>query len=149
MTNAPTTPHRFPIKVRFGELDPYNHVNHSVYVSWFEAGRCEAMEAVGCSLGRLGALGAQVVVADLQVSYKRPAKAEETVIVETWVAELGRVVGKWRQRIVRVGADGKDEVLCEATVRAGACDANGRPHRLPAEAAAALEQLVWDETTPR
>ena len=38
-------PHTLSLKVRFGELDPYNHVNHSVYVGWFEAGRCEAMES--------------------------------------------------------------------------------------------------------
>ena len=135
-------PHRLPVKVRFGELDPYNHVNHSVYVAWFEAGRCEAMADVGCSLARLAAMGAQVVVADLMVKYRKPAVADDTVIVETWIADLGRVVAHWVQRIVRVGVDGSVEVLCEAEVRAGACDDHGRPHRLPAAASTALARLV-------
>lgn len=136
--------HRLALKVRFGELDPYNHVNHAVYVGWFEVGRCEAMTAVGCSLATLGELGAQVVVADLTVKYRRPAVADDEVIVETWIAELGRVVGTWHQRILRPDPDGTDEVLCEATVRAGACDASGKPHRLPPAAAEALSALVWD-----
>lgn len=137
-------PHRLSLQVRFGELDPYNHVNHAVYVAWFEAGRCEAMASVGCSLVTLAELGAQVVVADLTVKYRRPAVADDTVIVETWIADLGRVVGTWHQRIVRVAHDSTVEVLCEATVRAGACDATGRPHRLPAAASEALSLLVWD-----
>lgn len=137
-------PHRLALKVRFGELDPYNHVNHAVYVAWFEAGRGEAMAAVGCSLATLGELGAQVVVADLTVKYRRPAVADDEVTVETWIAEMGRVVGTWQQRIVRCRPDGTVEVLCEATVRAGACDAAGKPHRLPAAAAEALAALVWD-----
>ena len=135
-------PHRLTLKVRFGELDPYNHVNHAVYVAWFEAGRGEAMASVGCSLATLAQLGAQVVVADLTVKYRRPAVADDEVVVETWIAELGRVVGTWHQRIIRTAIDGAVEVLCEATVRAGACDVNGRPHRLPPAAAEALATLV-------
>lgn len=135
-------PHTLPIKVRFGELDPYNHVNHSVYVSWFEAGRCEAMESVGCSLAVLAAQQIQVVVADLTVRYRLPAVADDTVVVETWIVELGRVVARWRQRIVRPTMHGEVEVLCEADVRAGACDDHGRPHRLPPTVAHALRALV-------
>jgi acyl-CoA thioester hydrolase len=134
--------HQLPIKVRFGELDPYNHVNHAVYVAWFEAGRCEAMASVGASLAQLQALGAQVVVAELTVRYRKAAVADDSVIVETWIGEMGRVVGTWRQRIVRSGDDGSIEVLCEAEVRAGACDANGRPHRLPAVVSEALNRLL-------
>ena len=35
--------HQLDIKVRFCELDPYGHVNHSIYVQYFEAGRVEAL----------------------------------------------------------------------------------------------------------
>ena len=137
-------PHTLTLKVRFGELDPYNHVNHSVYVGWFEAGRCEAMESVGCSLATLAQQGVQVVVADLNVKYRLPAVADDVVTVHTAIAELGRVVGHWRQRITRTTADGVVEVLCEAEVRAGSCNADGRPHRMPEAVAEALRSLVGD-----
>ena len=137
-------PHTLSLKVRFGELDPYNHVNHSVYVGWFEAGRCEAMESVGYSLATLAQQGIQVVVADLNVKYRLPAVADDVVTVHTAIAELGRVVGHWRQRITRTTAEGVVEVLCEAEVRAGACNAHGRPQRMPEAVAEALRSLVGD-----
>ena len=39
--------HRYPIKVRFYELDPYNHLNHASYVQYFEVGRVELLESIG------------------------------------------------------------------------------------------------------
>ncbi len=137
-------PHALSLKVRFGELDPYNHVNHAVYIGWFEAGRCEALESVGCSLAVLAQQGIQVVVAELNVKYRLPAVADDVVTVHTVIVELGRVVGHWRQRITRTSADDVVEVLCEAEVRAGACNAHGRPHRLPEAVADALRALVID-----
>ena len=83
-----------------------------------------------------------MVVADLAVRYRKPAVADDTVVVETWIGELGRVVGIWVQRILRLSEDGTFEVLCEAEVRAGGCDLHGRPHRLPAEVADALRRLL-------
>ena len=41
------TAHRTTIRVRFYELDPYNHVNHSVYVSYFESARVELLAEAG------------------------------------------------------------------------------------------------------
>jgi len=42
--------HRYPIKVRFYELDPYNHLNHASYVQYFEVGRVELLESIGFGL---------------------------------------------------------------------------------------------------
>lgn len=133
--------HRSTLKVRFGELDPYNHVNHSVYVAWFEAGRGEALESIGLGLDTLAERGWQVVVTDLEVRYRRPAVAGDTVVVETWASEVGRVTSRWSQRIVRREADGTETVLCEAEVRAGSTDAHGKPLRMAAEMTEALRAL--------
>ena len=45
--------HEMNIRVRFGELDPYNHVNHAVYISYFEAARVELLMEAGYSLGQM------------------------------------------------------------------------------------------------
>jgi len=42
--------HATQIVPRFGELDPYNHVNHAVYVSYFAAARCLALESADLAL---------------------------------------------------------------------------------------------------
>jgi acyl-CoA thioester hydrolase len=134
--------HTTTFRVRFGELDPYNHVNHAIYVAWFEAGRGEALDSIGMSLSAMAALGFQIVVTDLAVQYKVPGKAGDEVTVETWVSEIGGARSTWSQRITRldretVGAT----VLCTAEVRAGCTNTDGRPTRMPLELKSALSQL--------
>jgi YbgC/YbaW family acyl-CoA thioester hydrolase len=134
--------HTTSFRVRFGELDPYNHVNHAIYVAWFEAGRGEALDCVGMSLSAMAELGFQVVVTDLAVRYKVPGKAGDLVTVETWVSEIGGARSTWSQRITRPGPeDGLPTVLCTAEVRAGCTNVEGRPTRMPAELRLALSQL--------
>lgn len=130
-------PHSTTIAVRFAELDPYAHVNHAVYVTWFEVGRSEALDSVGMSLSRMAESGFQVVVTELSVRYRRPAVAGDLVTVETRVSEVGRASARWSQRIVR-----DDELLVEAEVKAGVTDRRGRPTRPPAWLFEALRPLV-------
>jgi acyl-CoA thioester hydrolase len=73
--------HTTDVKVRFGELDPYGHVNHAVYLSYLEAARVEALSAVGFGLDRLQREGLHVVVVDLRVRFHRPAVLGDTLTV--------------------------------------------------------------------
>ena len=130
--------HRTPIIPRFGELDPYNHVNHAVYVAYFEAARCVALEDIGMSLSDLADRGIQIVVTTVEVRFREPATGRDRLTVETEVAEIRRASSRWRQRIVR-DEDGK--VLVEALVTAGVCDDRGKPTRPPAELMDALATL--------
>ena len=57
-------PHITTIKVRFNELDPYGHVNHAQYISYFEHGRTEALDSVGVGLREMADKGFQIVVMD-------------------------------------------------------------------------------------
>ena len=41
------------LKVRFYELDPYGHLNHSAFIQFFETGRVELLDEVGLDLGGL------------------------------------------------------------------------------------------------
>ncbi len=129
--------HTTSLRVRFGELDPYSHVNHAVYVAWFEAGRSEALESIGMSLKHMADLGWQVVVTDLNVKFRRAAVAGDTVTIETWVSEIGGATSTWMQRACR-----GDEVLCEAEVRAGSTDLTGKPVRTSKEIREALRVLL-------
>jgi acyl-CoA thioester hydrolase len=129
--------HRSEIRVRFGELDPYNHVNHSVYVAYFEAGRTEAMQDHGIAIHDLAAQGWSVVVTDLVVKFRAPTRAGDTVIVETGIAQIGAITSRWTQRILR-----GDQVLVEGEVRAGAVDLNGRPKRMSPEIIELFRPLV-------
>lgn len=130
--------HSTPIVPRFGELDPYNHVNHSVYVAYFEAARCIALEDIGMALSDLAERGVQIVVTNLEVKFREPATGRDRLCVETEVAELRRASSRWAQRVVRE-TDGK--VLVEGVVTLGVCDAAGKPTRPPADLMEAMATL--------
>ena len=93
--------HRTPLTPRFGELDPYNHVNHAAYVAYFEAARCVALDEIGMSLSDLSDTGFQIVVTSLEVKFREPATARDCLIVETWIDEMKRVSSVWKQQILR------------------------------------------------
>jgi acyl-CoA thioester hydrolase len=139
--------HTTTFRVRFGELDPYNHVNHAVYVAWFEAGRGEALESIGMSLSAMASLGFQIVVTDLSVQYKVSAMGSDEVTVQTWVSEIGGARSTWSQRITRANPEvGTPTVLCTAEVRAGCTNSEGRPSRMPPELKTALNRLSEPQT---
>ena len=127
---------------RFGELDPYNHVNHAAYVAYFEAARCVALDEIEMSLADLSERGLQIVVTHLDVKFREPATARDILTVETQIVELKRVSSTWRQRIIRE-SDGKG--LVEAELTLGVCDMSGKPTRPPADLNVSLSRLTEND----
>lgn len=133
--------HRTTIVPRFGELDPYNHVNHAAYVAYFEAARCIALDDIEMSLSDLSERGLQIVVTHLDVRFREPATARDVLNVETRIAELKRVSSTWKQ-IIRRESDGKE--LVEAELTLGVCDLGGKPTRPPSDLNVTLSRLMND-----
>ena len=125
--------HRHPDKVRFDELDPYGHLNHSVYVQLFATGRIELLEEAGIPLQVLEEQGYRFLVSRIETSFLRPVGAGTELVVETEVAEIRRASSIWRQRLL-VG----DEPVATQTVRIGVTDGRERPVRFPEELAPVL-----------
>ena len=125
--------HRHPVKVRFYELDPYGHLNHSVYVQLFETGRIELLEEAGIPLQILEKQGYRFLVSRIETSFLRPVGAGAELVVETEVAEIRRASSIWRQRLL-VG----DEPVATQTVRIGVTDGHERLVRFPEQMASAL-----------
>lgn len=116
------------VKVRFYELDPYDHVNHTNYFSYFETGRIEYLTAMGWGLDVLKERGWQFVVVEINARFLAAARYGEELTIHTWVEEAGRVKSTWRQTMLR----GEEEVA-RITVTAAFTDLSGRPRRLPDE----------------
>lgn len=129
--------HETPIHVRWGELDPYNHVNHSTYLSYLEHGRIDALDRIGWGMDKLAADGFQVVVVRADVRFRKPATAGDDLMVRTWVIETRAASTVWGQRILR-----GDETILEAEVTAAATTLEGRPTRIPAEFREAIAILL-------
>jgi acyl-CoA thioester hydrolase len=125
------------LQVRFHELDPNGHVNHGVYANYFETARIELLDALGFGPGVLAERGVHLVVVELRIRFKRPARAGDRLTVQTRIAELGRASSWWHQTLRR-----GEEVIAEAEVRSSATDRTGRPCRPPADLAAALTSVI-------
>ena len=121
-----TVKHQFPIRVRFYELDPYRHVNHAVYIQYFEAARVELLRDAGLTLQGMMDDGVMIVVTDIATRFLRSAGGNDDLVVETEVLEFKRVTSRWRQRLVRNG-----EVIVEQELGAAVTNLQGRPIRFP------------------
>lgn len=135
--------HTMEIKVRFGELDAYGHVNHAVYVSYFEAARVEALADIGFGLERLRHEGIHLVVVELHLRLHRPALLGDVLAVETGLTELRPASSRWVQRLLR-----EDEPIVTASLRGAITNADGRPRRAPEGLGDALAPL-WADTASR
>jgi len=129
--------HRHDLKVRFYELDPYNHANHSAYIQYFEVGRIELLEQVGQGLAKLAEQGCRLVVAEIHTRFLKSAEAGDELVVETTIGKMGRASSTWHQRMLRTG-----EVIATQEVRFAATDVKGRLIRFPPELAESLEQYA-------
>jgi len=121
------------LKVRFYELDPYNHVNHAAYVQYFESARIELLQAAGVDLAALKERGYHLVVTDLHISYRQSAGPNDVLTIETELAELRRASTRWRQRMYR-----QADLLAVQEISVATTTVEGRPTRLPEHLSDAL-----------
>ena len=118
--------HRSTIDVRFYELDPYNHLNHTVYLAYCETARIEAMDRRGIGMSELDERGFRILLVDLVAKFIAPAVAGDRLDVATEVVAIRRAGHDWHQRIERDG-----RALFTAEIRAAMTDRAGRPVRVP------------------
>ena len=141
MTDAAAVPgpHRVPVQVRFCDLDPYDHVNHTVLVAYFEIGRVEALASVGMGLDRLKTLDTNLLVVSIRTRFLAPGRLGDALVVESGLAEVGRVRATWLQRIVIASAEPGDEtVVATQIVTSAATNGAGRPRRFSDDLVTAL-----------
>lgn len=128
--------HVTTLKVRFYELDPYDHVNHTAYFGYFETARIEALESVGLGLHELKQLGLHLVVVEAHARFVKPAVGGDVLTIESKMVESGRVSSRWAQTMTR-----GDDLVATLEIRAAVTDVAGKPRRLPDDLAERLEAL--------
>ena len=77
------------IKTRFNDLDPYGHVNASVYLDYIISARWSYLEkALKVSSTDLIRQGIGFFLANSNINYKRPIKGATEVTVKSWVSSV-------------------------------------------------------------
>ena len=123
--------------VRFGDLDPYNHVNHARYFTYFESARIEALEEMGFGMGLMLEAGIQIVLVEVRAAFHVAAGLHDRLVITTEVVEVGRATTTWHQE---ARSDG--ELVVSLDVKAAFTNLEGRPRRLPEGFADAVARLA-------
>jgi acyl-CoA thioester hydrolase len=90
------------IRVIYGDTDQMGVVYYGNYLRYFEAARNEWLRAKGACWRDIEAAHAVYLpVAEAKVSYKRPARYDDVLVVETRLGDLGLVSLRFDYRIVR------------------------------------------------
>ncbi len=130
-------PHRFTVRVYYEDTDFSGVVYHANYLRFLERGRTEMLRGRGISQTDLfaGTRAAPLnfAVAEMEIAFRRPARMDDILEVETEILSIGGATVRLLQRMIRDA-----EVLVEATVRV-AMLSRGRAARIPPIIAAKLK----------
>jgi acyl-CoA thioester hydrolase len=82
--------HTYDCRVRWSDIDSYNHVNNVKYVEYFQEARIALITGLGAGVVDGGEVGG-FVVARFDIGYSRPIEFRlEPVAVSSWVTRIGR-----------------------------------------------------------
>lgn len=79
------------LRVRYCECDPMGVVHHASFVPWLEQARTEVLREGGVSYRQLEAAGVFLVVASLELKYRRPGRYDDLLDIHCRVTGGGRV----------------------------------------------------------
>ena len=97
-------------RVRYAVTDHFGVVYYARYLDWFEAGRTEILRVRGITYSELEKEGYFAPVVKVEADYKKPARYDDLVTVETSVEKIGNSSIKFRYNIFN--SDG--ELLVDA-----------------------------------
>jgi acyl-CoA thioester hydrolase len=114
--------------------------HHAAFVPWLEMARTELLRSCGVTYAQLEGAGVFLVVAKLDVRYRRPARYDDLLEVRTRVTGASRVklMHDYEVRLLeRTGTDAvtppphAEGVLVVASTTLACVDRDGRPRPLP------------------
>ena len=135
------------------DLDGLGHANNISYLKWMQSAALAHSAAQGWPVEAYAALGCGWVVRSHFIEYLVPALLGDTILIRTWVADMGKVTSRRRFLILRRADEHQGPGERGATVLAKA-ETNwafvdyrtGSPKRIPPEMFRAFEVVTPDAT---
>ena len=114
------------IRVRYAETDRMGLLHHANYLVYFEQARTELLRNKGRAYRDMEDQGFFLVLAKIEVKYKRPARYDDVLTIRTTVARTTPVRIEHTYKVLR-GA----ELLAEGSSTLACVDKEGRLQPLP------------------
>lgn len=90
--------HLTPLQLRFADTDGLGHLNNAVYASYAELARLTFLGAVGVEVESL-------ILARLEIDFRRQAHVKDELVVRTWVERIGTTSLVMAHEVVRGGEE--------------------------------------------
>lgn len=117
---------RLSLQVRFCETDLMGIVHHANYLVYFEGGRVDWLHRRGVAYDVWTKQGIHLPVVETHLRYRKAARFDDVLVVETTCALVTRVTVRFDYRIVRDGA-----LLCEGDTLLACVGNDLAPKRIP------------------
>ena len=123
------------LKVYYEDTDSGGVVYYANYLKYLERARTEALFSIGFSNKKiLDQFNSLIIVKSCNIEYKKPAKFEDILDINSEVISLTKTSFKMKQNILRKG-----ELITEANVHLVVVNKNGKPSKIPNELKKYLE----------
>lgn len=144
-SSLPASQFQFTLRVYYEDTDAGGVVYHANYLRFFERARTEWLRALGYGQQALVQTEQRLfVVRSVSTQFLAPARLDDTLLVCSELASLGRASMVFRQTCWR-----QQQHLASAEVRVGCLHAaTFRPAALPPGLAAALAKQVSAQRSP-
>lgn len=140
------TRHWFALRVYYEDTDLSGIVYHANYLKYCERARSDILRLLRIDQRAAVEAGeGAYAVADAAIRWRRPAKLDDALLIETTASEVRAASVKLHQRVLRPAADqaeGRAEILAELDIRVGFVGPDGKPRRQPDGWRAAFETFV-------
>jgi acyl-CoA thioester hydrolase len=124
-------PHVITLDVLPDDIDAYDHVNNSVYLSWLDRAAWSHSASLGISLDEcVKALRRGMAAHRTEINYVRAAVLGDRVLVGTWITETDSKLRVRRQFQIRRADDGATLATARTDYVCINLD-NGRAARMP------------------
>lgn len=120
--------HRFEIRPIFGDVDAMGWVYYGNYLRYFERGRAELMRSSGRTYAQLAEAGMHMPVIEAHLKYRRPARYDQLIIIETTVSWVKRASLRFDYRIL--DSEDESELIAGYTIH-GCVNLTGKVVAMP------------------
>nr|WP_157449037.1 thioesterase family protein [Deinococcus peraridilitoris] len=116
--------------------------HHANYPVWFEIGRSEVLQLLGLRYRDIEARGFYLMLSGLQVHYRRAARYDDDLTLETWMQEARSRKLVFAYRLLRELQPGATEVLATGRTEHIMTDRSYRVASVPTDVLALLKTAV-------
>jgi acyl-CoA thioester hydrolase len=127
------------VRVNYSETDQMGVVYHARYLVWLDVARCDHLRQRGMTYRELEAAGLRLVVSDVSIKYRQPARYDDLIRIRCWVRAVASRKVDFGY-LVEHADDGR--LLATATTGLLALNTAMSLSRLPADVRAALQPIA-------